>query len=145
MGLTKTSLLFYFLFVLYLHLNFISVVDSRSLRLASVDTNHVSTISKPEGVIGYGGKTPKLAVFIQKGSGGRGGGGRGGGKGRGGRGGRYDRLKQSRGGLGGFPYFYGMSHHHANRSSSSWNLGRSGCGFGWLGLLPALVVLILVS
>lgn len=143
MGLTKTSLLFYFLFVLYLHHNFVSVVDSRSLRLASVDTSHVSTISKPEGVIGYGEKTSKLAVFIRKGGGGKGGGGRGGGKVGGGRGGGYDRLRQSRGGLGGYPFFSGMSHHH--RSSGSRNLGRPRCGFGWLGLLSASVGLLLVS
>lgn len=144
MGLTRTSLLFFCLLFLYLHNNFVSIVDSRSLRLASVDTSHVSTISKPEGIISYGGKTPKLAFFIRKGGGGKGGGGRGGGgvKGRGG-GGGYDRLRQSRGGLGGYPFFVAASHHNANRSSGSQNVGRLGCG--WLGLLSVLAGLILVS
>ncbi|KAL9280606.1 hypothetical protein AtEden1_Chr5g0109391 [Arabidopsis thaliana] len=56
----------------------------------------------------------------------------------------YDRFRESRGGLGRYPYFYGIPHQHANRSSGSRNLRRSGCSFGWLSLLSASAGLILV-
>ncbi|XP_019084697.1 PREDICTED: uncharacterized protein LOC104709391 [Camelina sativa] len=133
------SLLFYFLLFLYLHHNFFSFVNSRDLRLASVDIGHVSTISKPESIIGYGRKTPKLAIFIRKGGGGKGGGGRSGGiKGRGG-GGEYARQSH-----GGYPFFVASSHHHANPSSGSrYVIGRPGCG--WLGLLSVLAGFVLIS
>lgn len=92
------------------------------------------------------GKTQKLAVFIRKGGRGRGvGGSRSRGAGAKGRGGGRDRLRQNRGGLGGYPFFGGMSYHHAKHSSGSRNVGRTGCGFGWLGLLSVTTGLILVS
>lgn len=141
MGFDKTLLLFYFFLFVYFQHNFL-YVDSRSLRLATVDTSHVSSVSKLQD-IAYSGKTPELTVFIRKGGGGKGGGGRGGGGGGGkavGRGG----LRQSRGGLGGYPFLSATAHHHHNRSSGSRNLGWTGRGFGWLGLSVS-AGLILVS
>lgn len=139
MGLTKTSLLFYFLFFFHFQHNLLSV-DSRSLRKASVvDTSHVSSISKLGG-IAYGRKKPKLAVFIRKGRGGGGRGGRGGADKAIGRGG----LKQARSGLGGYPFFAVASHQNANPSSGSRNLGWTGRGFGWLSL-SVFTGIVLVS
>ncbi|ESQ32082.1 hypothetical protein EUTSA_v10005691mg [Eutrema salsugineum] len=104
--------------------------------MASIDTSHVSSISKPEG-IAYGGKTPELVVFIRKGGGGKGGGGRGGGMARTGRG----RLRKSRGGLGGYPFYVAGSHHHVNGSNGSMNiLGWTGFGSLGLSVLAGLVL-----
>ncbi|CAA7023210.1 unnamed protein product [Microthlaspi erraticum] len=129
MSLRKTSLLFYFLFFFHFQHNLLSV-DSRSLRQASVDTSHVTSI-------------PKLAVFIRKGGGGRGGGGRGGG-GVAGKAVGHGGLKQARSGLGGYPFFVVASHQSANPSSGSRNLGWTGRGFGWL-TLSVFTGIVLVS
>ncbi|ESQ36193.1 hypothetical protein EUTSA_v10009097mg [Eutrema salsugineum] len=120
MGLRRTSLVLYILFVFHLQHNFLSV----SSRTSSVATNHDTlpfNASKP-GVAGLQGKTRELAVVGGGGgSGGRGGGGSSMGGGGGAR---------SRGGAG--MIYPGGSHSH--HSSGSMSLPGAACAVAWLGL-----------
>ncbi|ESQ36192.1 hypothetical protein EUTSA_v10009119mg [Eutrema salsugineum] len=124
MGLGRTSLVLYILFILHLQDNFPSV----SSRASSVDRKHETlpfNASKPD-VIGFAGKTRELAVVIKR----RGGGG--GGRTRSSGGGRVVPVHAGGGGTGG-----------SHRSSGSRNLRVAGCAVGWL-VLSVLAGLFLV-
>ncbi|EOA38840.1 hypothetical protein CARUB_v10011181mg [Capsella rubella] len=128
MGMKRTSLVLYILFVFLLVQRFHSVSSSRP---TSVDKNHETLPlseddSKSEDVVGFEGKARELAVVIKRGGGG---GGRGGGGSRGSKSRHVIPIHTGGGG----------SHH---RSSGTRNLQGTA---GWLALSVILAGLILVQ
>ncbi|CAL9214015.1 unnamed protein product [Arabidopsis halleri] len=139
MGLRRTWLVLYILFIFHFQHNLTSV----SSRPSSVDTNHEAlpfSVSKPDVVV-FEGKARELAVVIKRGGGGgRGGGGaRSGGSSRRGGGG----SSSSRSG-GVIPIHTGGGSAGSHRSSGSRNLQGTVCAFGWLAL-SVLAGLVLVQ
>jgi len=152
MGLRRTWLVLYILFIFHLQHNLPSV----SSRPSSVDTNHETlpfSVSKPDVVV-FEGKARELAVVIKKGGGGgRGGGGaRSGGRSRGGGGGSSSSRSRDwkRGGgvvpihTGGGNGSLGGGSAGSHRSSGSMNLRGTMCAVCWLAL-SVLAGLVLVQ